>query len=363
MSYRLLYPWFLTAVLLVPLIWWAWLSRRRRVSIRFSDVGRLKDARAAWRTKLRHALPVLRTLAVLLLVLSVARPQRADEQTRIQTEGIAIQLVLDRSGSMDQPDFRDERGRPQSRLEAVKKVVDGFVRGDGESLQGRMGDLMGLIAFAHYADTECPLTRDHEHLTRALAKIEIPRTRDEDGTAIGDAVMLGIERIRNIGRSRGEDDTFKVKSRVIILLTDGEQNRGEFLPVEAAEVAASMGVRIYVIGAAPEYAEQTVGGFLFEPQKVRVPIEIDDATLKKVAEKTGGKYFRATDQGTLRSIYEEIDRMERTVVDEQRYEVYEELPTNWIRLGFITLPPPLMMALGLLGLEIVLANTRLRKIP
>ena len=363
MNIRLFYPWFLAAAAVIPLIWWAWLNPRCRAAIRISSVARLRVVGMTAGPAARYVLPVLRTLAVALLILSIARPQRADEQTRIQTEGIAIQLVVDRSSSMDSPDFRDEQGRPQSRLEAVKKVVHSFVGGDGAQLAGRTGDLMGLIAFAHYADTECPLTRDHTHLTRALDKIEIPRTRDEDGTAIGDGMMLAVERIRNIGRTLKEDANFKVKSRVIILLTDGEQNRGDTLPVEAAEVAAAKGIKVYTIGAAPMYQEQTIGGLIFEPQTVRVPVEIDEATLKKVAEKTGGRYFRATDQATLRTIYEEIDKMERTVVDEQRFATYEELAVNWITLGPVRLPPPLLMALGLLGLEVVLANTRLRKIP
>ncbi len=357
------YPWVLLGLSVLPVLWWPWLSPRRRAAIRYSSVSGLRRATTTWAARARYLLPALRTLAVMLLIVSVARPRRADRQTRIQTEGIAIQLVVDRSSSMAQLDFLDDAGRPMSRLAAVKQVVKSFVAGDGDVLGGRPDDLIGLIAFAHYSDTECPLTRDHQHLVRAVDRVTIPRTRDEDGTAIGDALMLAVERIRNIGRRLGQSGDFTVQSRVIILLTDGEQNRGKFDPVQAAEVAAAMGVKVYTIGAAPHFKQQTVGGLLFRPQTVQVPVQIDEESLTKVAELTGAKYFRATDTRSLTQIYAEIDQLERTVVDEQRYEVYEELANAWFRLGGLSIPPPLLIALALIALEIILANTRFRKIP
>jgi Ca-activated chloride channel family protein len=357
-------PLFLIALLLVPAIWWAWLAGGRRPKVCFSGLSRLKRNGEGWSLRARHILPVLRSLAVVLLVLSLARPQKADEETRVTTEGIAIQLVVDRSGSMDQEDFViDDQEHTRSRLQAVKDVVEAFVGGDGKELEGRPNDLIGMIAFARWPDTECPLTRDHSHLIRALRKIETPKTREESFTAIGDALLLATERIKDVGRRFQQNTALKIKSRVIILLTDGEQNAGKYEPIQAAEAAAALGVKVYTIGAAPEFQERTMGGFMFQPQKVKVPVEVDEQTLMKVAEMTGGKYFRAKDRDSLKEIYAEIDRLERSVVDQSKYYQYEELAYKWIKLGAVRLPPPLMAALSLLALEAVLANTRFRRIP
>lgn len=357
------HPWALLLLAVIPLIWWAQLNLRRRAVLRFSGVDRLKSGPSTWSRRSRYVTPLLRCLAVALVVLSVARPQKADEETRIHTEGVALELVVDRSGSMNQEDFVNARGRTMTRLDAVKEVVRAFLLGDGEELEGRSGDLIGLTAFARYADTECPLTTDYQHLIRALDEVQVPRTRDEDGTAIGDALLLGIERIRNIARRFKDDDAFKIKSRAIILLTDGQQNAGRHEPIESAEAAAALGVKVYTIGAAPDYTVQELGGFFGDPIRIRRQVEIDEESLKKVAELTGGKYFRARDENSLREIYAEIDQLERSAVEESTYFQYEELAYQWADLGVVRLPPPLLAALILLGLEVILANTRLRKIP
>lgn len=357
-------PWFLLALLLVPVVWWAWLSRGRRAAMRFPGVSRFAAAGRGWSLRARHVLPVLRSMAVTLIVLAIARPQKADEETKITTEGVAIQLVVDRSGSMNQQDFAvDDHGNMQTRLQAVKDVVTAFVDGDGDRLMGRRGDLIGLIAFARWPDTECPLTRDHAHLTRALKEIETPKTREESFTAIGDALILAVERIRNIQRQFEGGETFKIKSQVIVLLTDGEQNAGEYEPDQAAEVAAAMGVKIYTIGAAPESQTRQIGGFFAPPQQVQVPVQINEEPLQKVAEMTGGKYWRAKDTGSLNEIYAEIDRLERSAIDETKYYQCEELAYGWLDLQWLKLPPLLMAALVLLSVEVVLANTRFRRIP
>jgi Ca-activated chloride channel family protein len=358
------HPWFLAALVLVAVVWWAWLRRRHRATLRFPGVSRFAATGRTWALQARHGLPVLRSLAVILIVVSIARPQKADEETRVTTEGIAMQLVVDRSGSMEEQDFViDEDGNTQTRLQAVKDVVESFVLGSGDELRGRPNDLIGLIAFARWADTECPLTRDHSHLIRALKKIQTPRTREESFTAIGDALLLAVERIRNIKRRFENNDTFTIKSQAIILLTDGEQNAGKYDPVAAAEVAAALGVKVYTIGAAPEFKKRRIGGLFFQPRTVQVPVQVDEETLMKVAEITGGAYFRAKDTNSLNEIYTRIDRLERSAVDETKYYLYEELAYNWIELGPLRLPPPLMVVLGLLAMEVVLANTRFRKIP
>ncbi|QDV90662.1 von Willebrand factor type A domain protein [Phycisphaerae bacterium RAS2] len=355
---QLAHPWYLVLALLVPVVWWAYLRRKGRAMVQFSDVSVLVQAGAARKARWRTALPALRTLTVLMLVLSVARPQKADEQTRVQTEGIAIQLVVDRSGSMREP-FGERSGRRISRLEVVKDVVREFVEGNKAGLAGRRDDLVGLIVFARFPDTECPLTRDHQHVLRALDDVEPPTTRDEDGTAIGDALLLAVERIRNIERRFQKTDDYKVKSRVIVLLTDGEQNAGKYEPEKAAEAAAALGVKVYTIGALPDYVEQQS---LFGPT-MRVPVQINDEPLKKVAELTGGKYFRAKDAEALAQVYAAIDQLERSAIDETRYYLMTELAYNWLTWGVFQFPPPLFVALGLLALEVMLAQTRLRTIP
>lgn len=357
-------PWFLAGLLLVPVIWWTWFRGGRRPAIRFSGVSRLKAGKPSWAVRGRYALPVLRSLVVILLVLTVARPQKADEETRVTTEGVAIQLVVDRSGSMNEEDFVvDDEGHTQSRLQAVKDVVRAFVRGDGKTLPGRQDDLIGMVAFATWPDTECPLTRDHAHLIRALEEITPPQTREESFTAIGDALLLAVERIRETGRRFQHDAPYKIKSQVVILLTDGQNNTGKHEPLKAAEAAAALGIKVYTVGVAPEFQERTIGGFMFQPQKVRQPVEVDEQTMTKISETTGGKYFRAKDKDSLRQIYAEIDKLERSVIDEKRYYQYEELAYKWLKWGPVSLPPLLLTALLLLAGELVLANTRFRRIP
>jgi Ca-activated chloride channel family protein len=358
------HPWVLLLLALaLPLVWWSATSARRRAAIRFSGVARFLYAPRTWADRARRLPVVLRCLAVAFLVLALARPQKADEQTRVQKEGVAIQLVVDRSGSMSQADFLQEDGSAQNRLDAVKSVVKSFILGDDRTLRGRPDDLIGLIVFARYADTECPMTRDHSQLLRAMEAVEVPRTRDEDGTAIGDALLLAVERIRSIERKMRPQDEIKIKSRVIVLLTDGEQNAGKYKPEKAAEAAAALGLKVYTIGAAPEFQEQSVGGIFTRPQRIRVPVTVDEKMLQHVAEMTGGRYFRARDTASLRDIYAEIDRLERSVVDEERYYLYEELAYHWARFASIRTPPPLLVALGLLTLELLLSCTRFRRIP
>ncbi len=288
--YQMQNAWFLVALALVPLAWRAWLARRRP-ALRFAGVSRFREARTPWSVHARRVLPALRTLVIVLLVVSIARPQKADEETRITTEGVAIQLVVDRSGSMNQPDFADKSGRMQTRLQALKEVVEAFVLGDGRELKGRPDDLIGLIVFAMFPDTEIPLTRDHAALVEALRKIRTPADRDpENRTAIGDALVLAVERIRNIQRRFEGHENFKIKSQVVVLLTDGEQNAGRHQPEEAAEVAAALGVKIYTIGVAPEFQTREMGGFLFPSRQVQVPVNVDEECLQRVADETGGRY-------------------------------------------------------------------------
>jgi Ca-activated chloride channel homolog len=355
--------WFLLLLGLVPLIWWRWLAVRSRPAMRFSSVTTLLGIRPAMGVRARVLLPALRSLAFVLLVLALARPQKGNEQTRIFSEGIAIQMLVDRSGSMRAMDFTLD-GKPVDRLHAVRKVVRDFVMG-GDGMRGRDNDLIGMIAFARYADSKCPLTLDHGFLTESLGQIEIVKTQSEDGTAIGDAIALGVERLRSLETERHLQHASRIKSKIMILLTDGENNAGKIDPAKAAEMAAAFGIRIYTIGAGTEGLAPVpaVNPFTGQEEMRQMQVSIDEESLRAIAKATGGHYFRATDTDSLRRIYAEIDKLEKTKTEEKRYLQYKELATESIQLGRFRLPPLLLCAFIVLAIEIVLANTRFRKIP
>jgi Ca-activated chloride channel family protein len=338
---RLAYPWVLLALLLLPLLWYLWSRPRRRPVIRFSSLAGLRAAGGSTRRRLRLVLPVLRTLALICLIVAVARPQRADESTRIFAEGIAIQMVVDRSGSMSDLDLSPP-GRNVTRLDVVKDVFRKFVLGDEESdLPGRPNDLIGMIRFARYADAICPLTLDHDNLLDVLAQTDIVNDRREDGTAIGDGLALAVERLKDLKRTTGSGDQITITSRVVILLTDGENNAGMLTPQQAGEMAATFGIKVYTILAGT--GRRAALGF-------RYPV--DDRDLRRIAEVTGGKHFRAQNEKSLEKIYAEIDALERTEVEERRFVRWGELSHWWLVAAFVCL-----------GVQTVLDATRLRKIP
>jgi len=354
--------WVLALLLLVPLLWWRVYLRRRPTAVRFSSTESLQRLGGTWRVRLRWLLPVLRTAALVLLIVALARPRKGNEQTRVRAEGIAVQLIVDRSGSMRAMDFRiaDER---VDRLTAVRNVVRDFVLGE-DDLTGRPDDLIGMITFAGYADSKCPLTLDHGYLIETLDKTEIVTTREEDGTAIGDALALGVERLRALAEQRRIRGAQRIKSKVIVLLTDGENNAGDIDPLKAAEMAATFDIKVYTIGAgtrgmAPVQVTDPFGRKFLR----RVPVSIDEDTLRKIADATDGRYFRATDTDSLRDIYAEIDELEKTETVEKRFFQYKELATQAITLGPLRLPPLLLCAFVLLAAELVLGNAWLRRIP
>jgi Ca-activated chloride channel homolog len=355
--------WFLLLLLLLPLVWWAFRSPKRQAKLRYSATDVLGGIRPGLAVRGRIALPILRLAAIALVVLALARPQKGNEQTRVFSEGIAIQMLVDRSGSMQAMDFKidDER---VDRLTAVRKVVREFVMG-GNGLRGREDDLVGLIAFARFADSQCPLTLDHGYMLDTLSKTEIVTEQNEDGTAIGDAIALGIERLRSLENERRFQGAHKIKSKIMILLTDGENNAGDVEPAKAAELAAKYGIRIYTIGAGTEGMAPFPAMNPITGQKVfrQMVVTIDETGLKKIAEVTGAKYFRATDTETLHHIYQEIDKLEKTKTEEKRYSEYRELATEPIQFGHLRLPPLLLAAFVVLTFEMVLANTWLRKSP
>jgi Ca-activated chloride channel family protein len=307
--------------------------RRRGPGFRFPSLEGLTARGGRTGRRLTHLPLGLRVAALLLLVLALARPQQGLDAARLRTEGIDIVLLVDISTSMLAEDFTLE-GRRANRLTVVKEVVRDFIA-------HRPNDRLGLVVFAGRPYTACPLTLDHGWLRAQLARSEIGMV--EDGTAIGSAIAAGLNRLRRSA----------AKSRVIALLTDGVHNAGVLTPEAAAELAKTLGVKLYAIGAgtkgpAPYPARDVFGRIVYQP----VTIEVDDERLARIAELTGGASFRATDTASLRAIYEQIDRMETTPMEQPQYAAYQE------RYAAFVIP-----ALALLLAELGLAQTWLRVLP
>jgi len=322
-------PEFLFLLLVIPiLIWWYLYKQSKSHSdLQFSSIKVFKTIKYTQMHWLRHFLFVLRMLVIALLIVGFARPQELSRGENIYTEGIDIALIVDISGSMLAEDFRPNR------IEAAKQVASEFI-------DGRTNDRIGLVIFSGQSFTQCPLTTDYSVLKNLL--LQVRSGMIEDGTAIGMAISTGVSRLKDS----------KARSKVMILLTDGINNRGEIDPITAAQMAQTYGIRIYTIGVgsmgeAP-YPLQTPYGI----QYATIPVEIDEKMLQQIADMTGGKYFRATDNKKLRQIYSEIDKMEKTKVEVKEYRRYHELFYGYVGTGLI-----------LLLLEVGLANTIFRKIP
>jgi len=323
------YPGILYLLIIIPLMmfWYFKKGRSRTSSITYSSLKVFKDYRPTLKERFRHLPAFLRMGALALFIVALARPQTFASGENVYTEGIDIAMLLDISGSMLAEDFHPNR------IEAAKKVIDEFI-------QGRTSDKIGLVIFSYESFTQCPLTIDYPVL-RGLLK-DVKSGMIQDGTAIGTAIANGVNRLKD---SKG-------KSKVIILLTDGVNNAGEIDPITAAQIAKTYGIRIYAIGVgtmgeAP-YPFQTPFGVRYQ----NMPVEIDEGTLRKVAEITDGKYFRATNNRKLEDIYQSIDKMEKTKVEVTSYRNASELFYGWLAGGLI-----------LLLLEIGFARTVFRKIP
>lgn len=321
------YLWLLT--LLVPMIgYYVWRTLQGGAAIRISSVAGVVRAPKTVRYYLRHLPFALRAAAFALLVVALARPQDVEQNVRTNTEGIDIMLAIDVSGSMLARDFKPDR------ITAAKEVAGSFIA-------DRYGDRIGLVAFAGEAFAQSPLTTDQSTLQTLLARIRSGLI--EDGTAIGNGLATAINRLRES----------EAKSKVIILLTDGVNNRGEIAPLTAAEIAKAQGIRVYTIGVgtegmAPYPAIDMFGNITFVNQKV----EIDEKTLTAISDMTGGKYFRATDKAKLKAIYDEINQLEKSKVEVTEHVSYHELYLAWV-----------LAALGLLLAEFLLANLVLKRIP
>ncbi|TWU39951.1 von Willebrand factor type A domain protein [Novipirellula aureliae] len=351
-------PWYLLLLLLLPLLAWRLFAPQRRGAIRFSSLKLAQQMPRTLRQRLLWLPAALTIAAMTLIIIAIARPREGREQTVAESEGIAIEMVVDRSGSMQAMDFQIN-GEHVDRLTAIKKVAGEFVIGDEENnLEGRFSDLVGLITFAGYADGETPPTLDHAFLVSQLNNSRIVTNRREDGTAIGDAISLAVEKLNALDARQKQ----KVQSKVVILLTDGENNAGELEPVQAAELAATMGVKVYTIGVGTKGEAPIPVTDPFGRRTLRLmPVNIDEETLTKVAELTGGKYFRATDTDSLAKIYAEIDQLEKTKVEAKHFVDYRELAIQSYA-GYVTLPPLLLIAFVLLATRLVLQETWLREL-
>ncbi|MCA9187884.1 MAG: VWA domain-containing protein [Pirellulaceae bacterium] len=348
--------WFLTLLVIVP-----WLLvrslRYRTESLSFSSTNGLDRLPRSWKQRLQWLPTFMTLLALLLLIVAVARPREGRKEAVSSTEGIAIELVVDRSGSMQALDFK-LRNETVDRLSAIKDVASRFVLG-GDNLNGRASDLIGLVTFARYADGITPPTMDHSFVVGQLHDTEIVDREPEDGTAIGDAIGLATEKLNGLKRSGSQ----KITSKVMILLTDGANNSGDIDPVQAAELASSFGVKIYTIGVGTKGLAPIPVTDPFTGRKVLRMMEahIDEDTLTKIAELTGGKYFRATDTASLENIYKEIDELEKTKFEEKQYVEYREWAIETITLAGVSAPALAWLSLWLLAGREVLVHTLFRQ--
>jgi Ca-activated chloride channel family protein len=347
-------------LLLIPaILLLGWLRTRRRIrpAVIFSSIADLKGLPVTLLQRIRRLMPLVYGLGLCLMILALARPQSGKSESRVTGEGIAIELVLDISGSMEAIDFQLEK-KDVSRLEAVKHVIGEFVLGSRSSgLPGRRDDQVGVVAFGGFADSKCPLTLDHGALVDIVRALEVPKAvRDRKGrvinsqslqedmaTAIGDGLALGVDRLRGT----------KAKSKVVVLLTDGDNNAGAIEPREAAQIARASGIKVYTIGigrngVVPVPQEDEFG------QRVLVPAQfrIDEDLLREMASTAGGEYFHASDSAGLGKVYAQIDRLEKSEFNETKYSEYRELFSWFAGPGLA-----LVLAVG------VLNETRFRSLP
>lgn len=315
-------------LLLIPVIfWYVWEMRKADASMQISSISKLKGSPKTLRMKYRHLPFVFRVLAIAMLILAIARPQLSSNWRTENKEGIDIMMALDISGTMQAEDLRP------SRLEAAKDVAIDFI-------QSRPNDNIGLVVFAAESFTQCPLTTDHSVLINLFSGVNYGLIND--GTAIGLGLANAVSRIRES----------KAKSKVIILLTDGSNNQGDIAPITAAEIAKTFGIRVYAIGVG---SHGTINMPVQTPFGVRyqqMESEFDEKTLKDIAEMTGGQYFRATNNAKLRSIYQEIDQLEKTKISVKEFSNKSESFFIFALFAFL-----------LFFAEILLRNTWLKTLP
>jgi Ca-activated chloride channel family protein len=302
-------------------------------AVEYSDVSLARDVARRTRSRIGGIVWLLPIIAAALMIVGLARPQRTHSRTEVTANGIDIVLGLDISGSMQALDFTVDNHRV-NRIAVVKSVVSRFI-------DERPDDRIGLIAFAAAPYIVSPLTLDHDWLQQNLERVNVGI--GDDGTAIGSAIAAAVNHLRKT----------TAKSKVVILLTDGVNNSGKISPLAAAEAARALGVKVYTIGVgvrgkAPIPVRDEKGNM----HVVMANVDVDEKTLQAVATETGGQFYRATDTDSLQKIYEQINRYEKSAQTVQRFEHVEEL-YRW----------PLFPALGLMGIGMLLQQTRFRRLP
>jgi len=327
-------PYLLLLLLVLPLA--AWMKGRvgQQPAFLYSSVQLVRGITGITRSRAGRILLNLRWLALGLFIVALARPQLGQGETKVSASGIDIVVAIDLSSSMSSEDF-EVAGERVNRLVIAKDVLKKFV-------DKRSNDRIGLVAFAGQAYIAAPLTLDHEFLLNNLERLELA-TPEKDGTAIGSALAAALNRLRDV----------KSKSKIVILMTDGQNNAGKVPPLTAAEAAQTLNVKTYTIGVGTRGMARVPYIDAFgRKQYNSQPVDIDEETLKQIASKTGGRYYRADKTETLRSIYDEIDRLEKTEVEVKKFQRYQEL------FPWVVLP-----ALVTLLLEIILSHTVWRRLP
>jgi Ca-activated chloride channel homolog len=321
-------PLFLYLLVIIPAMVVFYIVKQQKVtaSMRMPGLQTFTEAGTTFRHYLRHILFGLRAIAIALLIIVLARPQKTDKFQDVSTEGIDIVITQDISGSMLSRDFKPDR------LEAAKNIATEFI-------SGRPYDRIGLVVFSGESFTQCPLTTDHAVLINLLHEIQSGMI--EDGTAIGMGLATAVNRIKDSPS----------KSKVIILLTDGVNNRGEIAPVTAAGIAKTFGVRVYTIGVGTQGMAPCPVQTPYGIQYQNMPVEIDEEILKDIAQTTGGQYYRATDNDKLTQVYREIDKLEKSKIEVRQFSRKEE------KYLF-----PALFAFFILVIEITAKNTILKNL-
>jgi Ca-activated chloride channel family protein len=330
-QFRFADPWYLF-LLLLPLLLLLrrrWVQRNLKGGLTFSQLGLVSQLGASWTTRLYKGLYFLKLIGISVVILAFARPQLGSSEEDILTEGVDIMIAIDISGSMAAEDFR-----PKNRISVAKQVVQDFVR-------GRQSDRIGLVVFAAKSFTKCPLTIDYDVLLKQIDDVNLGAI--DDGTAIGNGLATAVNRLR----------LSKAKSRVIILLTDGVNNGGEIDPLTAADIAKSLGIKVYTVGVGREgIAPFPVNDPVFGRRYVDVEVKIDEELLQKISQSTSAKYFRAFDSDSLQKIFKTIDGLEKSKISVKSYTHYNEVFSYFLWPG-----------LAFLVGETLLSHTRFRKLP
>jgi Ca-activated chloride channel homolog len=329
------HPWLLLLLLLLPLAAWLKGKRGKPPAFVYSSVQLVRGILNVTRARTGGFVSALRWATLALFIVAMAQPRLTKSETRVSASGVDIVVAIDLSGSMRSEDFEIAPGKRLNRLAMAKEVLKKFI-------DKRPSDRIGIVAFATQAYIAAPLTLDHDFLLKNLERIEIGSIEDS-ATAIGSGLSTAINRLREL----------KSKSKIVILMTDGQNNSGKISPLTAAEAAKALSVKVYTIGVGMQgQAPMPVTDVFGRKGYQMVPVDIDEPTLQKIADMTGGKYYRADNAKKFQEIYAEIDKLEKTEAEVKKFSQYQEL-FAWI----------LTPGLALLMLEVILRNTVFRRLP